>query len=216
MRVISGIYRSRRLAAPRGIATRPTSDRLRETLFDILGRQVEGALFADLFAGSGAVGIEALSRGASHVLFVEDAPPAVQVIRSNLASLKIESGFSIEPRSVNATLLDRVRRPGRESLPAPLWNFVFLDPPYQESAAYQNTLGILGEFAHLLAPGAVVIAEHSSRQGGTGRSSGTGPWTTSRTISESAMPLESYGPLRRTRMLKQGDAALSFYRVGEM
>jgi len=77
MRVIAGTYRSRLLVAPRGLATRPTSDRLRETLFNILATRIEGAVFADLYAGSGAVGIEALSRGARLVYFVDNAPPAV-------------------------------------------------------------------------------------------------------------------------------------------
>ena len=89
MRVIGGTYRSRRLAAPRGLATRPTSDRLRETLFNVLAPRIEGAVFADLYAGSGAVGIEAISRGASLVYFVDSAPSAVAAIRSNLAALKI-------------------------------------------------------------------------------------------------------------------------------
>ena len=84
MRVIGGTYRSRRLIAPRGLATRPSSDRLRETLFNILAPRIEGAVFTDLYAGSGAVGIEALSRGASLVYFVDQAAPAVAAIRDNL------------------------------------------------------------------------------------------------------------------------------------
>ena len=102
MRVIGGTYRSRRLIAPRGLATRPTSDRLRETLFNILATRIEGAVFADLYAGSGAVGIEALSRGARLVYFVDNAAPAVAAIRENLAALEIRSGFKIESGSVSA------------------------------------------------------------------------------------------------------------------
>ena len=104
MRVIGGTYRSRRLIAPRGLATRPTSDRLRETLFNVLAPRIEGAVFADLYAGSGAVGIEALSRGASLVYFVDQAPPAMAAIRSNLAALEIHSGFQIDSSSVSAAL----------------------------------------------------------------------------------------------------------------
>ena len=104
MRVIGGTYRSRRLIAPRGLATRPTSDRLRETLFNILAPRIEGAVFADLYAGSGAVGIEALSRGARLVYFVDSASPAVAAIRENLAALEIRSGFKIESGSVSAAL----------------------------------------------------------------------------------------------------------------
>src|ERR1700735_2022568 len=104
MRVIGGTYRSRRLIAPRGLATRPTSDRLRETLFNILAPRIEGAVFADLYAGSGAVGIEALSRGARLRYFVNNAQPAVAAIRENLASLEIRSGFKIEGCGASAAL----------------------------------------------------------------------------------------------------------------
>src|SRR5450755_881272 len=99
MRVIAGTYRSRLLTAPRGLDTRPTSDRLRETLFNILAPRLEGASFADLYAGSGANGIEALSRGAANVWFADSATPAVAAIRGNLASLGIASGFTIDNRS---------------------------------------------------------------------------------------------------------------------
>src|SRR5215472_2496547 len=95
MRIIAGKYRSRRLAAPAGVQTRPTSDRLRETLFNVLGASVEGSVWLDLFAGSGAVGIEALSRGASMVHFVEHSRRAAELIGANLASLGIEQGFRI-------------------------------------------------------------------------------------------------------------------------
>ena len=104
MRVIGGTYRSRRLAAPRGLATRPTSDRLRETLFNVLSPRIEGAVFADLYAGSGAVGIEAISRGASLVDFVDHAPPAIAALRTNLAALEIKSGFQIVSSTVSAAL----------------------------------------------------------------------------------------------------------------
>ncbi|HET7872789.1 MAG TPA: RsmD family RNA methyltransferase, partial [Terriglobales bacterium] len=93
MRVIAGKYRSRRLTAPEGIATRPTSDRLRETLFNVVAADVPGSVWLDLFAGSGAIGIEALSRGARMVYFIESARRAAQSIRKNLASLQIEQGF---------------------------------------------------------------------------------------------------------------------------
>src|ERR1700759_607042 len=100
MRVIAGTYRSRPLTAPRGMATRPTSDRLRETLFNVLAPRIEGARFADLYAGTGAVGIEALSRGAAHVTFVENSAAAIAALRANLTALKIRSGFQLEERSV--------------------------------------------------------------------------------------------------------------------
>ena len=104
MRVIAGTYRSRSLLAPRGAATRPTSDRLRETLFNILAPRVEGCRFADLYAGTGAVGIEALSRGAAHVWFAERAAPALAAIRANLKALQITQGLALEERGAGALL----------------------------------------------------------------------------------------------------------------
>src|ERR1700752_3085193 len=104
MRVMPGAFRSRTLQAPAGMATRPTSDRLREALFNVLAPRIEGADFLDLYAGSGAVGIEALSRGAKHVVFVERAPAALKVLRANLARLGLATGFSIQSGSVGAYL----------------------------------------------------------------------------------------------------------------
>ncbi|MGC1314907.1 MAG: RsmD family RNA methyltransferase, partial [Candidatus Acidiferrum sp.] len=95
MRIIAGKYRSRILKSLKGLALRPTSDRLRETLFNVLGPGVAGSRFLDVFAGTGAVGIEALSRGAAEALFIENHAPAVKLIRQNLDSLKITTGFTI-------------------------------------------------------------------------------------------------------------------------
>lgn len=186
MRVIAGIYRSRLLAAPRGLATRPTSDRLRETLFNVLAPRIEGARFADLYAGTGAVGIEALSRGAAPVTFVESAPAAVAVLRENLTGLSIRNGFQIDQRSVPVALRNLARRP-------PHFDLVYLDPPWEDANAYTQTMKLLGESPDaLLAPEAIVVAEHARR--------GT------------VMLADSYGELHRYRILEQGDAALSFYR----
>ncbi|HEX3986911.1 MAG TPA: 16S rRNA (guanine(966)-N(2))-methyltransferase RsmD [Acidobacteriaceae bacterium] len=185
MRVIAGEYRSRVLNAPRGLDTRPTSDRLRETLFNVLAPGIEGAVFLDLYAGSGAVGIEALSRGAREAIFVEQAEPALRAIRANLATLGIRGGYALEARSV-AAATRQLTETGRHA------DLVFLDPPYRGVNEYGIALGLLGgECAALLNPGAVVIAEHDKRQ-----------------------ELEPrYGALLRFRVLKQGDAALSFYSV---
>lgn len=185
MRVIAGRYRSRLLSAPRGQATRPTSDRLRETLFNVLAPRVAGCVFADLYAGSGANGIEALSRGAALVYLVEQAPPALAAIRANLKALGIASGYSIEPRPVR-TFLQRAANAGLKL------DLVFLDPPYEAEAEYAATLGQLGgEAAAALNAGSIVIAEHARRH-----------------------PLAaSYGTLERYRVLEQGDAALSFYAL---
>ena len=95
MRVIAGIYRSRILKSLKGLALRPTSDRLRETLFNVLGSGIQDSRFLDVFAGTGAVGIEALSRGADHVSFIENHAPSAALIRKNLAALKVHSGVTV-------------------------------------------------------------------------------------------------------------------------
>ena len=183
MRIIAGMYRSRSLQAPPGLDTRPTSDRLRETLFNVLAPRIEGATFLDLYAGSGAVGLEALSRGAGEVVFVEHAPAALKVLRANLASLGIGAGFSLHSGTVRTyrTRLSKTERP---------FNIVFLDPPYDAAEEYASTLRWLGAGdANLLAAGAIVIAEHRRK----------------------VHLDEQYGSLKRTRLLEQGDAALSFF-----
>jgi 16S rRNA (guanine966-N2)-methyltransferase len=186
MRVIGGKFRSRQLSAPHGLATRPTSDRLRETLFNVLAPRIDGAVFADFYAGSGAVGIEALSRGARMVYFVEQAAAAVAAIRTNLAALEIHSGFKIEHRSVSAALR-RFAEPGPQERCA----IVFLDPPYAANDDHALSLSSIGESADtLLTPDGIVIAEHSRKM-----SIG-----------------ERFGPLERYRVLEQGDASLSFFR----
>lgn len=183
MRVIAGTYRSRLLQAPRGTATRPTSDRLRETLFNVLSARIAGAQFADLYAGTGAVGIEAISRGAAQVYFAETAPAAVAAIRANLRTLQVPGGFSVELAGTRPLL----QRLAADSVAL---DVVFLDPPYDDAAEYTRTLTTLGS-ASVLAPEALVIAEHTRK----------------------ASLLDGYGRLQRTRTLLQGDAALSFYRV---
>jgi 16S rRNA (guanine966-N2)-methyltransferase len=194
MRIIAGEYRSRTLEAPAGLATRPTSDRLRETLFNVLAPRMEGAVFLDLYAGSGAVGIEALSRGAASVDFVERAESAVAVLRKNLARLGITGGFRVHTVGVGGWLRRFVKNAGSARKPgsATAFRLVFLDPPYEAAEEYAATLGLLGESVELLAPGALVIAEHRRKE----------------------RLADRYGELARTRLLEQGDAALSFYAVG--
>jgi 16S rRNA (guanine(966)-N(2))-methyltransferase RsmD len=185
MRVIAGTYRSRKLEAPRGASTRPTSDRLRETLFNILQPRIARSRFADLYAGTGAVGIEALSRGASHVYFSEKSLPAIAALRSNLASLKITGDYTLEDRGTLA-LLERL--PKLLSL-----DIVYLDPPWESASDYETTLSFLGSPRGLasLAPFAIVIAEHARKN---------------------SLAL-TYGALEQYRLVQQGDAALSFYHV---
>ncbi len=187
MRIIAGSLRSRTLEAPPGLATRPTSDRLRETLFNVLAPRIRDARLLDLYAGSGAVGMEALSRGAAQVVFVERAPVALKVLHANLGRLGLSAGFRIQPGGVTAYL-----RRARTS-PAASFDIVFLDPPYDAAGEYATVLELLGGgAASLLAEGALVIAEHRRKERLEDR----------------------YGLLARTRLLEQGDAALSFYATG--
>jgi 16S rRNA (guanine(966)-N(2))-methyltransferase RsmD len=173
MRVIAGEFRSRKLSSLPGLDTRPTSDRLRETLFNILGPGVQDAIFVDAYAGTGAVGIEALSRGARHAVFIEKDRLAVEVIQTNIASLGLEARSRI------------IRGAAPLHLGGLDADFVFLDPPYTKEREYQAALDVLE-----LKPPGLVIVQHSVRYA----------------------LAEAYGPLRRTRILKQGDNALSFYR----
>jgi 16S rRNA (guanine966-N2)-methyltransferase len=185
MRIIAGKFRSRRLASLKGDEIRPTSDRLRETLFNVLTQgnptALEGSVWIDLFAGTGAVGIEALSRGAAMVYFVDSSKEAVELIRRNLRPLEVSGSFQVlqqkSERAISA--LDRQQiRP----------DFIFLDPPYALGDAYEEALEALG--SSVLAEKALVIAEHERKND---------------------LP-EKFGALRRLRKLEQGDAALSFYR----
>jgi 16S rRNA (guanine966-N2)-methyltransferase len=183
MRIIAGSLRSRTLEAPPGLATRPTSDRLRETLFNVIAPRISGANFLDLYAGSGAVGIEALSRGAASVTFVERAPAALAVLRKNLATLQITTGFTIHAGSVTSFL-----RKARSE-----FDLIFLDPPYDAAMEYASTLNLIGSSQRsLLAPGALVVAEHRRKE----------------------RLEETYNQLQRSRLLEQGDAALSFFATG--
>lgn len=177
MRVIGGEFRSRRLKSIPGMATRPTPDRLRETLFDVLAARIAGAVFLDAYAGTGAVGIEALSRGAARAIFLERNRGAANVLRENLRGLNLESRARVEQAPAAAAL---ARNPA---------DIVFLDPPYDLEREYRAAMDALG--AH---PPPLVIVQHSVR----------------------FHPQESYGGLRRTRILKQGDNALSFYQPATM
>jgi len=156
--------------------TRPTPDRLRETLFNILAPRMEGAVFVDLYAGTGAVGIEALSRGASRAVFVERGRAALDALRENVKSLALVGRADIRQGKTLA-LIDRMVRPTGDYI-------VFLDPPYEMEQEYELVMAKLSEY-----PPGLVIAQHSKRL---------------------AMK-EGYGVLRRTRVIQQGDNALSFY-----
>jgi 16S rRNA (guanine966-N2)-methyltransferase len=183
MRVIAGKYRSRTLRSLKGQALRPTSDRLRETLFNILNPAVEGSVFVDLYAGTGAVGIEALSRGARSVILIEQHPPAAALIRRNVESLGIFGKAEI----LGVDVLQGLERLEARHLHA---QFVFLDPPYAAEEEYQRVLEFLGG-SPIVAPGGRVIVEHLRKR---------------------ALP-EQIGELELARVVEQGDAALSFFRL---
>ena len=187
MRIIAGTFRSRQLKSLKGLALRPTSDRLRETLFNVLAEHIPGCRFLDVFAGTGAVGIEALSRGATEVVFIENHPPAATLLQKNLDALGIRGCVRI----LKLDALRALQRLATEHFPTSVpFDIVFLDPPYADAEEYRRVLTFLGS-APFLAPGGLVIAEHR------------------RTFD---LP-EALGQLERVRVLRQGDASLSFFRA---
>jgi 16S rRNA (guanine966-N2)-methyltransferase len=188
MRVFAGKYRGRPLRSLPGTEIRPTSDRLRETLFNVLTAgnpgALEGRVWLDLFAGTGAVGIEALSRGAKQVYFVDTSAAAAKLIERNLQSLGIVAGYKILRDDLSGVLW----RLQREHIVA---DVVFLDPPYRLEHAYEQTLTALAESSLVWAM-SLVVAEHEKKFD----------------------PGAEFGSLRRVRKLVQGNGALSFYRIG--
>jgi 16S rRNA (guanine(966)-N(2))-methyltransferase RsmD len=181
MRIIAGSLGGRVLAPVRG-RTRPTAAKVREAVFSILGEAVAGARVLDLFAGTGALGIEALSRGAGAAVFVEDHPAALKVLRRNLESLDLEARALVLPVAA-LTALKKLGRQGER------FHLVFLDPPYGAGAAGQ-VLAALGA-GNILAPGARVVAEHSSRE----------------TLAEVV------GGLQRRELRRYGDTQVAIYQA---
>jgi 16S rRNA (guanine(966)-N(2))-methyltransferase RsmD len=175
------------LKSLKGLALRPTSDRLRETLFNILGPAVAGSRFVDVFAGTGAVGIEALSRGAAESIFIENHAPAAKLIRQNLDALGITAGATVLATDAQYALEKLAQRQTPSAAPI---DFIFVDPPYAAHDDYTRTLEFLAS-SNLLAPTTQVIFEHHHKF---------------------SLP-ETVAGLMRFRVLKQGDAALSFYRL---
>ena len=147
MRIIAGEFRSRQLKSIPGLDTRPTPDRLRESLFSIIQNELDGAIFADLYAGTGSVGLEALSRGASSVIFVERSNKAAAILRENIATLKAETRTRL--------LMEKATR-AAEHLQA---GIVFLDPPYKLESEYTDCLEALAN-----GPTTLVLAQHDTRQ----------------------------------------------------
>ncbi len=146
MRVIAGRFRSRKLKSVPGLAVRPTPDRLREALFNVLAPRIEGAVFIDAYAGSGAVGIEAMSRGASRVILIERNAQAIQVLRENLRALEIEREVTV------------VRGSAPVALPNYRADIVFIDPPYDQVEQYGAALLALSHSGR-----ALCVAQHPSK-----------------------------------------------------
>ncbi|MCO6512483.1 MAG: 16S rRNA (guanine(966)-N(2))-methyltransferase RsmD [Aridibacter famidurans] len=181
MRVISGIYGGRILKSPSGTRTRPTSDRLRETLFNVLAPKIdEETRFLDLCAGTGAIGIEALSRGAGHVTFVDKARKACALIEENLDSLGI-------PESSTEVVCSEALKFLQKG-PEASWDIIFFDPPYV--ADYAGVLEAVGGRSSgvLALVGALVVEHHAKNE----------------------LP-DAAGEIRRWRLIKQGETCLSFY-----
>jgi len=182
LRIIAGKYRGRRLKSPPSLQTRPTSDRLRETLFNILAPRIEGSRFLDLCAGTGAVGIESLSRGAEHVTFVDQSRKMCALIEANLEALGIEDN---EVAVISSDTMAFLTRQSKKSS-APV-DIIFFDPPY--ASDYEEVLNLIAGARSLLADNGIVIVEHCKKK-------------------ELG---EAFGELRRYRVVKQGDSILSFY-----
>jgi 16S rRNA (guanine(966)-N(2))-methyltransferase RsmD len=151
--VIAGTWGGRRLQAPPGDAVRPTSDRVREALFSVLAARIPGARVLDLFAGSGALGIEALSRGAASATFVDSAPAALKALKANLGVLGAEAEVRRQ---------DALRFLGGASGDAREYDLVFLDPPYRLAGRLGGELSAM--LPAVLAPGGLVIAESDRRE----------------------------------------------------
>jgi 16S rRNA (guanine(966)-N(2))-methyltransferase RsmD len=183
MRVIAGTYRSRKLRGPGKLRLRPTSDRLRETLFNIVGPSIKDSLFVDLYAGTGAIGIEAVSRGARLAILVEAHPATARLAIENLEALGIRGSAEV----IQADAVQGLEKLAARRLMA---DFVFLDPPYQNAEEHLKVLEYL-DAAHLIAPYGLVVVEHHYKTELPGR----------------------FDRLERTRLLEQGDAALSFYSL---
>jgi 16S rRNA (guanine966-N2)-methyltransferase len=155
VRIISGTFKGRRLTAPAGRATRPTADRIRESIFNILAGSIRNRRVLDLFAGTGALGIEALSRGAGSAVFVDQARSALTAIRHNIRNLELDDRTRVIQWDIRKNLNCLLSEPKG-------FDLVFMDPPYETSTVGPAIAALLSCGA--LAPGARVIIEHSVRE----------------------------------------------------
>ena len=183
MRVIAGSLKGRRLKAPDWDGLRPTSDKLRETLFNILAPRIAGARVVDAYAGTGAVGIEAISRGAREVVFIDHDRRAQELIAGNLAHCGITTGYNV----VRTGALRALESLGNGAFDP--FDIVWLDPPYEASGA--ELLGVLAAAGEALAPDGIAVLERARRRPGP----------------------EAAGRLGRSRDVVSGQSALTFYEV---
>ena len=183
MRIISGSLRGHKLFVPRGQNIRPTADHVKETLFNIIGQEIPHATFLDLFAGTGNIGIEALSRDAERVIFVEKSPAHVRVLKRNLTACHVESKSLVYCGDANKLLF---------KLQKAAWKFdvIFLDPPYRQTNMLRDILKKIVDMALLTETG-LIVAEHAHT---------FSPQTDVR------------GRLALTQHRRIGDTTLSFYR----
>jgi 16S rRNA (guanine966-N2)-methyltransferase len=183
MRIIGGVVGGRTIRAPHGTGTRPTSDKVRGALFNILGPPDENARVLDLFAGAGALGLEALSRGAAHATFVDKDGGAVRCVEENAGALGFGERVRVQ-RGDAQTVLGRLERAGER------FTWVFIDPPYASDEAVRALTALGKPPAPLLEDDAVVVVEHDRRRA----------------------PDDTYGTLTRADRRKYGDTEISFFR----
>lgn len=182
MRIVAGEFGGRNLVAPKGRGVRPTLEKVREAVFDSIGPRIREARVLDLFAGSGAYGLESLSRGAAHATFVDISPRSLESVRENLAKLGIPAARWTVMTAEAAEVVARFAKAGTA------FDFVFVDPPYEGDFYEESLLGL--SVGKVVVPGGTVVAEHSKR------------------VSLSVV----YGELRLDKERRYGETCIGYYR----
>ncbi|PKM76210.1 MAG: 16S rRNA (guanine(966)-N(2))-methyltransferase RsmD [Firmicutes bacterium HGW-Firmicutes-15] len=185
LRIISGLAKGKRLKAPAGLNTRPITDMIKEALFNVLGNRVMESKFLDLFAGSGSVGIEALSRGAKKVVFVDSSGEAIKVIKENLANCGLESDYEVYRSDVFKALGLLHRQVSRFEL-------IYIDPPFTNERIFNEVMGALGNVDILESDGIVVIRTPRKKD-----------------------ILPTFNQLQRDRVSNYGESNLNYYSIHE-